>query len=400
MNKLMANIFNQLPNKRVNKTLLLSRNLQMHVPTNKEGWRHFKDTDRPVLILAKLTEMTIVPRNITTEEEREWKKKDSGYRRINKNKHDRIVTERTKENKNKGGKHRARRCTTFPAERIFNSSARYIIWHPSACTVQTWKFRRAEIHVLFTSLCLVDETGKYRRRRDLKCNGSLRNATENRMVGWLGGGGWNRGDPSPSIPPLYITFLYLNRLLFDFRLLHFNIAFSIFIHQLLAFISPPHSPSLRLLTLALPRLSKYYWLHFVSERTNIRYKFALIHTMYRRSLYVLWKVSFILCVPDYRLMVQRSNSDSCSFSAVTPNNYSPIWHSLKLSTKQYMVVPRHFIISSFFWHIVSRTSPLLFEVNVLEYKINLGISYNINSFLSFRHIVLFCPLYSTASICV
>lgn len=162
------------------------------------------------------------------------------------------------------------------------SSVVHVISFDTRRPLQTSKFRRAEIHVLFTSLCLVDETGKYRRRGDLKCNGSLRNATENRMGvrGW----GWNRGDPSPSIPPLYITFLYLNRLLFDFRLLHFNIAFSIFIHQLLAFISPPPSPSLCLLTPALPRLSKHYWLHFVSERTNIQYKFALIHKMYRPSM--------------------------------------------------------------------------------------------------------------------
>jgi hypothetical protein len=59
----------------VNKTLLPSRNLQMHVPTDKEEqWRHFKDIGRPILILAKLTEMTIVPRNITKEVEEEGKK--------------------------------------------------------------------------------------------------------------------------------------------------------------------------------------------------------------------------------------------------------------------------------------------------------------------------------------
>ena len=153
------------------------------------------------------------------------------------------MIERTKDGKKKGGKHRARRCTTFPAERIFISSARYIIWHPSACTNLEIPAYRNTCSVY--KLCLVDETGKYRRRGDLKCNGSLRNATENRIGmgwGWGWGWGWNRGDPSPYIPPLYITFLYLNRLLFDFRLLHFNIAFSIFIHQLLAFISPTPFP--------------------------------------------------------------------------------------------------------------------------------------------------------------
>jgi hypothetical protein len=36
---------------------------------------------------------------------------------------------------------------------------------------------------LHASVCLVDETGKYRRRGDLKCNGCLRNATENRIEG-------------------------------------------------------------------------------------------------------------------------------------------------------------------------------------------------------------------------
>ena len=36
MNKLMAQIFNQLRDKGVNKTMLLSRNLEMQVPTDKE----------------------------------------------------------------------------------------------------------------------------------------------------------------------------------------------------------------------------------------------------------------------------------------------------------------------------------------------------------------------------
>jgi hypothetical protein len=66
------------------------------------------------------------------------------------------------------------------------SSLVHVISFDTRRPVQTGKFRRAEIHVLFTSLCLVDETGKYRRKRDLKCNGSLRNATENRREG--GGG--------------------------------------------------------------------------------------------------------------------------------------------------------------------------------------------------------------------
>jgi len=36
MNKLMVKIFNQLQKKGLNKTMLLSHNLQMHVPTDKE----------------------------------------------------------------------------------------------------------------------------------------------------------------------------------------------------------------------------------------------------------------------------------------------------------------------------------------------------------------------------
>jgi hypothetical protein len=36
MKKLMAQIFNQLQNRGVNKTMLLSRKLQMQVPTDKK----------------------------------------------------------------------------------------------------------------------------------------------------------------------------------------------------------------------------------------------------------------------------------------------------------------------------------------------------------------------------
>jgi hypothetical protein len=79
INKLMAQIFNQLPNKGVNKTLLLFRTLHRctHRPTNRNNskpWRHFKDIARPILIFAKLTEMTIAPRNITKEVDRKGMK--------------------------------------------------------------------------------------------------------------------------------------------------------------------------------------------------------------------------------------------------------------------------------------------------------------------------------------
>ena len=71
--------------------------------------------------------MTIVPRNITKEVGREGKKEGQWIEENKKNKYERKVTERTKGDTKKGGKHRVRRCTSFPAERIFISSARYII---------------------------------------------------------------------------------------------------------------------------------------------------------------------------------------------------------------------------------------------------------------------------------
>lgn len=121
---------------------------------------------------------------------------------------------------------------------------------------QTWKFRRAVIQVLFTGPCLVQGTGRYERKRSLKRNGSRRIPTENRMRGEA------TKEASPtSIQPPYITFLYLNRLLFDFRLQHFNIAFP---YSSISFsLSYPLPPSLSsciclcLLILVLTRLSKY-----------------------------------------------------------------------------------------------------------------------------------------------
>jgi len=76
---------------------------------------------------TKLKEMTIVPKNITKEVEKEGKIEGQWIEENKQKKYERKVRERTKENKKKGGKHRARRCTTFPAERIFISSARSII---------------------------------------------------------------------------------------------------------------------------------------------------------------------------------------------------------------------------------------------------------------------------------
>lgn len=186
---------------------------------------------------------------------------------------------------------------------------------------QTWKYQRVVIHVLFTSLCLAEEAGKYGRKRDLKCNGSLRIAIEKRMRG-----GENKEDSPPSIQPPYITFLYLNRLLFDFRLLHFNIAFSIFIHQLLAFISSSS------VSLSVSVFSLSPWPVFLNIQTSSlsrTHQYAIQLPSYTHKVSRILVILIQYCVYSSFLSLSTAGSIwdrkllSC-FTPHPPNNYSPI----------------------------------------------------------------------------
>lgn len=118
----------------------------------------------------------------------------------------------------------------------------------------------------------------------------------------------------------------------------------------------------------------------------MQYNFPPIHTRYRESLQFSYSIVLILLFSVYRLLEQSGIATSLPRPS---NNYSPIWHFLKLSAEQYILFPRHFIIFPFLWHIVSRMSPLIFEANVLENKVNSGISCNINSLRLPHHIVIF-----------